>query len=199
MSSDLKLYVRGFFGSKSLSTEALQQRRYTAVRSVFDLSPEALQHVVSNESIIELYNQVVGRQVIHTKFDFRERAIKIALRSFGMKNFLVWAELNKDSPTFTQLHADFIMDTMRFISTGKRHIPIDTWERMIAPGSNDPINKIQYDDEIIQNFPSGYNLPGRKISDYDIHKVISKWLSKPSGFSDMIITLYILFGDRYAD
>lgn len=199
MSSDLKLYVRGFFGSKSLSTEALEQRRHTVVRSVFDLSPEALRHVVSNESIIELYNQVVGRQVIHTRFDFRERAIKVALRSFGIKNFLVWAELNKDSPTFTQLHADFIMDTMRFISTGKRELPVDTWERMIAPGSNDPINKIQYKEEVIKNFPCGYDNTARKISDYDIHKVISKWLSKPGGFSDMIVTLYILFGDRYAN
>lgn len=197
--NDLKLYVRGFFGSKSLSTEALVQNRYTPVRSVFDLSPETLQHVVSNESIIELYTQVVGRQVNHAMFDFREHAIKLALRSFGLTNFLVWAELNKESPTFTQLHADFITDTMRFISTGKRDIPIDSWERMIVPGSNDPVGKVDFDRDVVANFPRGYStrLSGEhQLQTYELPKIIARWLSQPSGFSDMVVTLYILFGDR---
>lgn len=196
---DLKLYVRGFFGSKSLATEALVQSRYTPVRSVFDLSPETLQHVVSNESIIELYTQVVGRQVNHSMFDFREHAIKLALRSFGLPNFLVWAELNKQSPTFTQLHADFITDTMRFISTGKRNIPIDSWERMIVPGSNDPVGKVEYDKDVVNNFPFGGSIRSTgqaRLDTCNLPQVLTRWLSQPSGFSDLVVTLYILFGDR---
>lgn len=202
MPPDVKLYIRGFFGSKKYSTEALVQKRYTPVRSVFDLSPEALQHVVMNEAIIEIYNQVVGRRVMHTKFDYRERVIQTALRAFGLDNFLVWAELNLESPTFSQLHADFITDTMRFIVTGKRDIPVDSWERMINQSANDPINKPCYNPEVmrsfIEYFNNSINWNRNSLGNYANTVVINRWLSHPTGFSDLVVSLYILFGDRSA-
>lgn len=207
MSVDLKLYVRGFFGSRALSTEAVQKRN-SPLRSVFDLTPEAVQHVVSNESVIEIYNQVVGRQVQHVKFDYRERVIRVALRSFGIDDFKVWLELNKTSPTFTQLHADFLMDTLRFIATGKRLIPVDSWERMINTGVNDPFNKIQYNKQELDLFDSsmrfgtdglciGANV-GMGKQPYAINNIVNKWLSHIGGFSDLVVSMYILFGDRPA-
>lgn len=207
MEDNLKLYVRGFFGSRTLSTEAVQ-KRHAPLRSVFDLTPEAVQHVVSNETIIEIYNQVVGRQVHHVKFDYRERVIRVALRSFGVDDFRTWLEVNKSSPTFTQLHADFLMDTLRFIATGKRKIPVDSWERMISTGTNDPFNKIKYDEEELSKFESsmsfgndgliiGANV-GQGKRPYAINNVVNKWLSHIGGFSDMVVSLYILFGDRPA-
>lgn len=207
MPVDLKLYVRGFFGSRTLSTEAVQ-KSHTPLRSVFDLTPEAVQHVVSNETVIEIYNQVVGRQVHHVKFEYRERVIKVALRSFGTDDFKLWLEVNKTSPTFTQLHADFLMDTLRFIATGKRKIPVDSWERMISTGTNDPFNKIEYDRQELELFESSMRFGtdglvsglgmGAGKSPYAINHIVNKWLSHIGGFSDLVVSLYILFGDRPA-
>lgn len=196
MRDDLKLYVRGFFGSKNLSNETYQSQRQRPILSVFDLNPEALKHVVCNEAVVEIYNQLIRRQVISTDFDFRERAIKVALTAFGVGNFQLWAKLNAESsPTFTQLHADFITDTARFIVSGKRDVDIMTWERMVSPGSHDPTTKIAYDNSVMTFLPQGYSILKDAQTANDLPNVIAKWLSHPGGFTDMVITLYTLFGE----
>jgi hypothetical protein len=196
MRDDLKLYVRGFFGSMNMSTETYQGSRSRPILSVFDLNPEALKHVVCNQSVVEVYNALIRRQVISTDFDFRERVVKIALNAFGVKNFETWMALQAESPTFTQLHADFITDTARFIATGKRNLPVSTWERLIGPGSNDPTDKIQFDHSVLQMLPTGYSLRNQAQTDANLPNVIAKWLSQSGGFTDLVTTLYTLFGEH---
>jgi hypothetical protein len=196
MRDDLKLYVRGFFGSMRMSTETYQGNRSRPILSVFDLNPEALKHVVCNESVVEIYNAVLRRQVIHTDFEFRERVIKVALNAFGVKNFETWVKLQKESPTFTQLHADFITDTVRFIATGKRNLPSMTWERLIGPGSNDPTSEIEFDQSVFQHLPTGYSVRNQQVTDANLPNVLAKWLSHSGGFTDLVMTLYTLFGEH---
>lgn len=196
MRDNLKLYVRGFFGSMKMATETYQSTRTRPILSVFDLAPEALEHVVCNNSVVEIYNALVRRQVISTDFDFRERVIKVALTAFGTTNFQQWAELQKESPTFTQLHADFIVDTVRFITTGKRYIPVQTWESMIGPGSNDPTDKIEFDATVMGGLPTGYSVRNQQPSTVNLNNVIALWLSRTGGFTDLVYTLYTLFGEH---
>jgi hypothetical protein len=193
---NLKLYVRGFFGSNAQASETYQTWRSRPILSVFDLSPEALQHVVANESVVEVYNQLIRRQVIHTDFDFRERVIKIALQAFGLNNFNTWAEVNLQSPTFSQTHADFINDTVRFITTGKREMPVGMWERLLGPGSNDPNAKPQLDKNLLNCLPTGYSPLMRCETAGNIHNVIAMWLCRSGGFTDLVTTLYTLFGEH---
>lgn len=195
MTDKLKLYVRGFFGSSNMSTETFQAPRARPILSVFDLDPKALKQVVSNESIVEVYNLMVRRQVIHTDFDFRERAIKLALTAFGVSNFNQWIKLNTQSPTFTQTHADFITDTVRFITTGKRYMPVNMWEHLITPGTNDPTSVIKYDESILDNLPDGFSMRSNQAISNNLHNVIAEWLSHSGGFTDMVTTLYTFFGE----
>lgn len=196
MRDDLKLYVRGFFGSKAMSSETYQTWKSRPILSVFDLTPEALQHVVANESVVEVYNQMIRRQVLHTDFEFRERVIKIALKAFGVNSFQLWAELNLQSPTFTQTHADFLNDTVRFITTGKRDMKVDMWERLIGPGSNDPNAKPELDKNLFASLPQGYSWRSRMESPTNLHNVLAMWLSRQGGFTDLVTTLYTLFGEH---
>lgn len=165
MRDTLKLYVRGFFGSMTMSTETYQGGRNRPILSVFDLNPEALKHVVCNESVVEVYNQLIRRQVISTDFDYRERVIKVAAAAFGVKNLKQWILLQAESPTFTQLHADFLMDTVRYIATGKRNLPIQTWERLIGAGTNDPTSKIVFDPVLLDMIPTGYSARKNKTTE----------------------------------
>lgn len=193
---NLKLYVRGFFGSKMMSNETYHPVRSQPILSVFDLNPEALKHVVCNESVVSIYTQMVMRQVIHTDFDFRERAIKVALSAFGVDNFHLWVKLNAASPMFTQTHADFITDTVRFIMTGKRNLPVGTWEQVISPGSNDPNDEIEFDPQLMSCLPTGYSTLRRQPTQANLHNIIALWLSRDGGFTDMVVTLYTLFGEH---
>lgn len=196
MRDNLKLYVRGFFGSMKMAAETYQASRSRPILSVFDLAPEVLEHVVCNNSVVEIYNALVRRQVIATDFAFRERVIKIALRAFGDMNFRQWAELQKESPTFTQLHADFITDTVRFITTGKRHLSVTMWENMIGPGSNDPTETIQFDESVMERLPTGYSVLNQQTTTANLPNVIALWLSRSGGFNDLVFTLYTLFGEH---
>lgn len=195
MKDNLKLYVRGFFGSNAMSTESVETPRSRPILSVFDLDPKALKHVVRNESVVEVYNQMVRRQVIHTDFDFRERVIKIALAAFGVNNFETWAKLNTHSPTFTQTHADFITDTVRFITTGKRHMPVSMWDHLVSPGTNDPTSPAAYDVSVMSLLPAGWSLRSNQAIPNNLHNVIAQWLSQNGGFTDMVTSLYTLFGE----
>lgn len=195
MRDKLKLYVRGFLGSDTMATETFQTQRARPILSVFDLNPEAIKHVVCSEGVVEIYNQMIRRQVIHTDFDYRERAIKTALLSFGVQNFESWAKANQHSPTFTQTHADFITDTARFITTGKRQLPVGTWERLISPGVNDPTTKIEYDPYVLGAIPRGYSHLQQQSCDANLHNVIARWLSHNGGFTDMVTSLYTFFGE----
>jgi hypothetical protein len=173
MRDNLKLYVRGFFGSMNMSTETYQGGRARPILSVFDLNPEVLKHVVCNESVVEVYNQLIRRQVISTNFEFRERVLKIAMKAFGVKNLSQWIALQTESPTFTQLHADFLIDTIRYINTGKRQLPIQTWERLIGAGANDPTSKIVFDAAVLQSIPTGYSV--RKQQPTEANLVSPTW------------------------
>lgn len=195
MKDNLKLYVRGFFGSKEMSTESVLTPPSRPILSVFDLDPKALKHVVRNESIVEVYNQMVRRQVIHTDFNFRERVIKVAHTAFGINNFEAWALLNTKSPLFTQTHADFISDTARFIVTGKRHMPVNMWEHLISPGTNDPTSPAVFDEEMMKSLPAGWSTRSNQAISNNLHNVIAQWLSHTGGFTDMLTSLYTLFGD----
>jgi hypothetical protein len=195
MSDNLKLYVRGFLGSANMSTESIETPRSRPILSVFDFDPKALKHVVLNESIVEVYNMMVRRQVIHTDFDFRERVIKIALTAFGVDNFNIWAMANTKSPTFTQTHADFISDTARFIVTGKRHMPINMWEHLVTPGVNDPTTDSFYDESLLKAMPVGWSARHCQRTQYNIHNVVAQWLTHNGGFTDMVTSLYTFFGE----
>jgi hypothetical protein len=196
MRDNLKLYVRGFFGSMNMSTETYQGGRNRPILSVFDLNPEALKHVVCNESVVEVYNQLIRRVVISTDFDYRERVLKVALRAFGVKNLQQWIMLQAESPTFTQLHADFLMDTVRYIATGKRQLPVQTWERLIGAGTNDPATKIVFDPAVLQMIPTGYSVRKQQPTESNLPNVLSLWLRHPGGFTDLVTTLYTLFGEH---
>ena len=195
MKDNLKLYVRGFFGSNAMSSETVETPRARPILSVFDLDPKALKHVVCNESVVEVYNQMIRRQVIHTDFDFRERVIKIALAAFGVNNFEAWSLLNAQSPTFTQTHADFITDTVRFITTGKRHMPVSMWEHLVTPGANDPTTPAEFDLPLMKMLPAGWSARSGQAIPNNLHNVVAQWLSQNGGFTDLVTSLYTLFGE----
>jgi hypothetical protein len=113
-----------------------------------------------------------------------------------MNNFQSWVKLNAASPTFTQSHADFITDTVRFIMTGKRDIPVGTWERLIGPGQNDPTATIIFDQQLMNSLPTGYSVLRKQSTQSNLNNIIALWLSRDGGFTDMVTTLYTLFGEH---
>ena len=105
-----------------------------------------------------------------------------------------WLLANLRSPALSQTHADFISDTICFVRTGKRAYPVQTWERMIHAGANDPNKPSDYSRE-------AYSLMGCSSpvdllrSNNPLLEFVQQWVGRHKGFVDLLYTLNILFGE----
>lgn len=200
MSQQFFLYTRGFVGSVEHATESAHQVKARALLSVFDLEPEAVRHAVVNEQIVQGYNQMARRQVMTTDFAWRERIIRAGLRAFGTRSVKEWIAACEKSPTFTQTHADCIADWVRFCTTGTRRLPPLTWERLISAGVNDPASPAQVCEKCVASLPSGWsNILNTSTGDNNLHNLVSMALQRPGGFTDLLTTLYVFFGESNAN
>lgn len=191
----LTLYSRGFMGSRKHGVEIAPFRKKPLhVLSLFDLKKEDTQKVVINDAVALQYERCIRKDVMPDDFDYREIVIRIALRSFGTMSLSNWLLANLRSPAFSQLHADFVSDTINFVRTGKRVYPIQTWERMIHPGANDPNKPSDYTREAYSNLGCSSAVDLIRC-DTTMLDFIHQWVCRHKGFVDLLYTLNILFGE----
>ena len=154
-----------------------------------------------NLRITEVYNKLEEDERIISNFSFRESAISAVLSCFNTGSFFSWCEEQKKSKFLTTSHKRLIMDTLRFIASGERAISIET-QLMLTDTrvAGEADFKTEY---ILSNyFKSGdhstdywrcCNYPNNSLP-FDLANIIAKWTSQPTGFKDMIIFAYIVFG-----
>lgn len=129
----------------------------------------------------KLYDEYISDVNSLNDFDYREKLLKVAFKSFGTLSFYDWLVLQMQSNYFTNMHRDFILDTINFIYTGKRKVQVSQWVNLLDTSDNSgkPLNPIDFTD---------YSK--------DILINIHMWVSNERGFQDLLITLYVIFGSR---
>jgi hypothetical protein len=192
------LYPRGFVGAtlgKPMETQptAFQANLRTMQYSVdmFKPVPITLQ---ANNAIEQLYAQYIRRSADSTSFEFRKKILIAALNAFGAPQFDFWYKLQFQSPVAGDLHARFLDDCLRFMTDGKREMPIETWQAILTVGdtgirSNDIS---EYAKEFFGISSNGYN---RYSQNTLLVEVIQKWCSQPNGIEDLLCSLHVLFGN----
>lgn len=118
-------------------------------------------------------------------WEFRKQVIDLAQTVFaGQFNWFIRQDTNAAVVDQNYL---FLLDTVRFIATGRRRLSIYTWPALLS-----------------YNVPVGLAVDSRaEISklfielalESDINVVIQRWLSHKGGFDDMMYTLNMLFGN----
>ncbi len=134
-----------------------------------------------------LYKQFLSHQVNTDGWEYQSSVIKSAMRLFG--NYAIWAGFQASSnDRVNGLALAFIKDTVDFLRTGYRHMSVITWRDLVEDNP-----------EAILNSASRKRMVDvlGDISDI-IHNPLGLWLSKPDGFGDLIISLYICFGTERA-
>jgi hypothetical protein len=118
-------------------------------------------------------------------WEFRSRVIQEAVRLLsGNYN---WFILQDNNAQVVDWNYKFLMDTIRFIATGRRQVSIHQWPMLL---SDEP--------------PAGLSLVGGRRDIADLFKtlalqtsteaMIQKWCMQPKGFDDLMFTLHLLFG-----
>lgn len=136
-----------------------------------------------------LYKEYNTNINIINDIDFREKIIKVAFQVFGNKNLSEWVTMQNDFGLLTQLHKQFLVDTFEYIYElnirNERSMPITQWCTLLVVGGRN--NEISLKNMFGEN---------NKFIDTPMTQTLSTWLSLPNGFEDLLITLYVLFGNR---
>lgn len=114
----------------------------------------------------------------------RISAIELFMDKFEpFGGFLNFIDYNLREARITDLSRAFLMDTFRFIKTGRRHIDIMSWEPLLA---NDKSAKLTN---------KGYEVRFGGLAHGELDTSLSEWLAQDGGFLDMIWSMKILFGE----
>lgn len=150
-----------------------------------------------NTTVEKLFFGSLAKNYQHEKMEFRRQAIEAAYEAFGTTFFKEWYDHQKDSPYFTEMHQDFLRDTLQFLETGERKFHLETWDALLSRDCAEKATETDYNEIEVEFF--GLPQAGiiRKVRPYRLPDLICKWTKQEEGFQDLIYTLFILFGKPY--
>lgn len=135
--------------------------------------------------ITRLWSQYTSPNNQSTAWSFRRQVIESAIRLLNFRpNWFVMQDTN---PNISDYNYRFILDTLRFIATGRRHISIHSWPDLLSNKPSQP-QEVSRRHGIEDTFE--YHQLSRNACD-----IVQQWCSHPHGFDDMVWTLNLLFGD----
>lgn len=140
---------------------------------------------VRDERVRDLYLEFTTFPTRTVYWDFQKRVIAEALRLFsGNYN---WFILQDNNAQRVDWNYKFLLDTIRFIATGRRELSIHSWPMLVT---DEP--------------PAGLQLIGGREDVAKLFKTLAlatsteamlqRWVSQPRGFEDLMYTLNLLFG-----
>ena len=134
--------------------------------------------------IDELFNLYTGISNSVDLFKLREDVFRYALDKFTPEGgFINWLITNLEHAKLNKYTHMFLLDTYKFITTGKRDIDIITWPYTLK------LSK-EYD----QSKPTESNIKLLPVTSGNIDNSLALWISHDNGFVDMLWTLKLLFG-----
>lgn len=147
-----------------------------------------------NPEVSELFIRWCNNPKCLKEFDFREKLIETAFDAFGGPSFYSWMALQNNKPTISDLHTAFLFETLEYLLIDKpRQIQPVQWTRLLEADAKTHSVKIdltKYFGTETLGVNSSVRLPVK------LDKVIGMWLKKPGGFEDLLISLFVIFGDR---
>jgi hypothetical protein len=145
-----------------------------------------------HKEINDIYEDWRGDKTLMKSMDFRERILKAAKDAFNSYSIYQWFLMQGNTETLTELHQRFIYDTLSFVQGQKRSIEAVQWIRLLEASEKTQGVKIDVDkyfDNV--NFKQEANFSSSALSTF-----LVTWTSQPNGFEDLMITLFVIFGDR---
>lgn len=143
--------------------------------------------IPGDPKITELWMEYVNPNINTTTWEFKKRVFDQAVRLFSSQRN--WFQFQERNPSLHGNNYEFVVDTLRFILTGRRHLSIHSWAELVShehTQQKDVSRRNQLSDFLKHHASSLRNPP---------FGMLQKWCSHPEGFDDMVCTLNLLFGD----
>lgn len=154
-----------------------------------------------SEKVKVLFDMYMADHKSLNVFDFREKILIEAFNSFKINSMFFWFRSQAMSPFLSSMHIEFLLDTLEYVDSGKRRMDISQWKNLLDTNSKKSSTDLNVDKFFNEDYskPVGNDglmriggLPGT-MEDF-----IRSWVIKENGFEDLLISLYVIFGDRSA-
>lgn len=142
--------------------------------------------VTGSGDINAVYDQMMQRTVNHNGWSFQKRVLQVAMNCFS--NFPLFINTQKNNPFLYGYNYEFLIDTLRYIQTGRRRVSVQNWLALLLENhrpNNDYRDRGSSKD--IQDFMQA-------VGSAD-STVVATWVSRPGGLNDLVVSLYIMFGE----
>jgi len=144
-----------------------------------------------NSEANELYRILLQNDTSVKNIDIYCRAISLFKTLFCDMGLLEWVDLQRESSRLTASHIDFIRSTLDFITKGKgRVLDTGTYSRLICATENDELSLATVSKQIDLILNENYMI------DKNLSNLLVTWISQPGGFTDLISTMYVIYGSR---
>lgn len=174
--SKVHVYPRGFMsGARNDDIEEV----------VAMVGKPTVAQVEGDDIVMALYNEYMAKSYIRNSPDFQMQVIKRFLQLTGPLDSWVNRQVTRNRYLYDQNY-EFLMDTFKFIHTGRRSISnLLSWYQLLS----------EYPDAEIGVTQDRWNSHVRKLTGVPTEDLLAKWLSHPTGFDDIMQTAFIMFGD----
>lgn len=100
-----------------------------------------------------------------------------------------WITIQSMNSNLDKYKAEFIVDTVNYITTGKRRMYQATWRELCSTRNDGQVKPIVLGSRVV-------NPEIRVPAEWQRHptEIISKWISHEGGLVDLIESVYLMFG-----
>ncbi len=180
----------GFIGVTDNALDKAKTLESTPVATLLNRPPHHTQDdYFYSPEIDRLASDAFGDPNFMANLENHERAINLIKALLDNKGLWHFIRLQMENPRFSQVHHDFLVETLSFIYNGTRRvISLPTWHGMLL-ATNTPANR-------------GFQLSQSPIRDFaDLSAMhsftgtVKQWFEF-STWHDLIFTMQVLFGRR---
>lgn len=141
--------------------------------------------------VTKMYQEMTSDYSFFNDFENREKLLNLAFQAFGNTFFGDWVDVQKNYGQIDQVHMDFLIDTARFTCGLGRTLHLMTWLRMINHSKR--FENLSFD---ITKGLSAEQAKDIIQQSAAMPEMISRWVSQPEGYVDLLMTLQIVYGSR---
>ncbi len=145
--------------------------------------------------ITQLYKRFIFDSRVLHDFDFRESLLKAFLDVISGVSFKRWVYYQAQSNRLSTSAKAFLLDTLRFIATGKRVTRIDNWTSLVEI-SDDHIHHPTLQQELEVWFGERQDSEVHGTVPPGVSEALVAWLSHPAGFEDFMISAGLIFAEH---
>lgn len=181
---NMKIYPSGFYGPLGVPQSPAVDSEYIKSRMTAYGIPSRYKVPYSLDA-----------EALFKEFDFRtdldfsmlERALVQAKKHFcfsdDVKDLTLqqWYELQRTSPEWDIAHADWLKETIEFVSGVPRKLSFNNWSVLLCS----PVIEANAKDKPSVNVG---------LAEIKMHQFIRDWICKPNGLNDLVCSMKVLYG-----